>query len=56
MRDTFRTVGALTGLCVGLSLMWLMGMGGLIPAAIFGAGGAVIGGLTGERVHDRGER
>ncbi len=56
MRDTYRTVGALTGLSAGLVLMWAVGLGGMVVAAIFGAGGAVIGGITGERIHDRGER
>jgi len=56
MRDTYRTVGALSGLAIGMTSMWLFGFGGLIPAAIFGAGGAVIGGMSGERIHDRGER
>ncbi|MFG0291215.1 MAG: hypothetical protein ACF8CQ_23835 [Rhodopirellula sp. JB044] len=56
MRDTFRTVGALTGLCVGLSLMWLLGWGGVLASGFFGAIGAVVGGMAGERIHDRGER
>lgn len=56
MRDTYRTVGALSGLAVGLTLMWLFGLGGLVYAGVFGAGGAVIGGMSGERIHDRGER
>lgn len=53
MRDTFRSIGAITGLAAGLGLMWLLGMGGMVPAAFFGAGGAVIGGMSGERVADR---
>ncbi|SMP61677.1 hypothetical protein SAMN06265222_107149 [Neorhodopirellula lusitana] len=55
-RDTFRTVGAITGLVVGLSLMSLFGLGGIVYAAIFGAGGTVIGGISGERIHDRSQR
>lgn len=56
MRDTFRTIGALTGLGAGLALMWAFGLGGMLVAAVFGAGGAVVGGMTGEQIHDRGER
>ncbi len=53
MRDTFRSLGALSGLACGLGLMWLLGLGGTVPAAIFGAGGAVMGGMSGERIADR---
>ena len=56
MRDTFRSMGAIAGLAIGLGLMWMLGFGGLVPAAIFGAAGAVIGGITGERMADRGDR
>ncbi|TWU10958.1 hypothetical protein [Allorhodopirellula heiligendammensis] len=56
MRDTFRSVGAIIGLVLGLALMWMLGWGGMVPAAIFGAGGAVIGGMSGERIADRGGR
>ncbi|TWT73887.1 hypothetical protein [Allorhodopirellula solitaria] len=56
MRDTYRSVGAIVGLALGLALMWLLGLGGMVPAAIFGAGGAVIGGMSGERLADRGGR
>ena len=55
-RETFRTVGAITGLVVGLLIMNLAGLGGLVYAAIFGAGGCVMGGISGERIHDRGQR
>ena len=51
-RDNFRTIGAITGLVIGIGLMLLIGMAGLVPAALFGAGGAVLGGIIGERVHD----
>lgn len=51
-RETFRMVGALLGLAVGLITMTLLGMGGIVPAAIFGAGGCVVGGIGGERMHD----
>ncbi len=55
MRNTFRSLGAIVGLALGLALMWLLGLGGMVPAAIFGAGGAVIGGMSGERIADRGD-
>lgn len=52
-RDQFRTIGALTGLVLGILFMLGLGMGGLMPAAIFGAGGAVAGGMSGEKIYDR---
>ena len=48
-KETRRSIGAITGLTAGLTAMWLLGMEGLIPAFIFGAGGAVAGGMTGEK-------
>ncbi|MEM9643740.1 MAG: hypothetical protein AAF989_02005 [Planctomycetota bacterium] len=53
-RDNYRTIGAITGLVIGIALMLLLGQGGLIASAIFGAGGCVLGGVTGEKFHDRG--
>lgn len=55
MRHSFRSFGAIAGLALGLGMMWLLGLGGMVPAAIFGAGGAVIGGMSGERIADRGD-
>lgn len=55
-RETYRMIGAITGLVIGIGLMYLFGLRGLVPAAILGAGGCVIGGVTGERIHDLGER
>ena len=52
-RETYRTIGAIAGLALGLAVMWLVGLSGIVPAAIFGAGGTVIGGVTGEKIHDR---
>lgn len=52
-RETYRTIGAITGLAFGLGVMWMVGLSGIVPAAFFGAGGTVIGGVTGERIHDR---
>lgn len=49
----FRRFGAIGGLLLGLGLMWSLGYGGLIPGALFGATGAVAGGMTGERLARR---
>ncbi len=48
-REAGRSVGALTGLAIGALLMWALGLGGVIPLFLFGAGGAVSGGMIGER-------
>lgn len=48
--DNYRSIGAISGLAIGLGLMFAMGLGGMIPGAVFGAGGAVLGGITGERI------
>ena len=50
-RDRFRSVGAILGIGVGLTLMVAVGPGGVIGGAIYGAGGALAGGILGERVH-----
>ena len=49
-RDASRSIGAISGLCLGLAVMFAAGIGGMIPGAIFGAGGAVVGGITGEKL------
>lgn len=49
----YRSIFAILGLVLGLGLMVLLGLGGMIPGAVFGAGGAVVGGITGERVARR---
>lgn len=49
----YRSLFAILGLGLGLGLMMLLGLGGMIPGAVFGAGGAVVGGITGERVARR---
>ena len=49
----YRSLFAILGLVLGLGLMTLLGLGGMIPGAVFGAGGAVVGGITGERVARR---
>lgn len=48
-REAGRSCGALIGLAVGFFLMWLGGYHGLWAAFCFGAGGAVAGGMAGER-------
>ena len=47
--DSYRTIGAIIGLAFALVLMVGMGLGGMIPGALFGAGGAVVGGICGEK-------
>lgn len=51
--QAYRSIFAILGLAVGLGLMMLLGLGGMIPGAIFGAGGAVLGGMTGEQIARR---
>lgn len=53
-RENYRTVGAILGLAVGILLMVAVGLNGLIAGAIFGAGGCVLGGISGEKLYDRG--
>ena len=50
-RESFRSIGAILGLVVGVVLMLALRQGGVIPGAIFGAGGALAGGILGERFH-----
>jgi hypothetical protein len=49
-RDLGRSIGALTGLAIGVLLMWIFGYSGVLYGFLFGAGGAVAGGMTGERL------
>lgn len=51
-RETYRTIGALIGLTIGLVGTVAIGYGGqLIPGAIMGAGGCVLGAVIAERMH-----
>lgn len=55
-RDIYRRIGAIGGLVLGIILMRMLvqsGMfdSGIIPMAIFGAGGTVIGGILAERFY-----
>ncbi len=49
--DTYRTIGAIIGLAAGIGLMISLGLGGMITGALFGAGGAVAGGICGEKLY-----
>lgn len=51
--QAYRSLFAILGLFVGLGSMVGLGFGGIIPGAIFGAGGAVMGGMLGERIARR---
>ncbi len=48
--DSYRSIGAIIGITTGLVVMFSLGISGMIPGALFGAGGAVAGGIMGERV------
>jgi len=50
-RDSFRKIGAIAGLVLGIVLMRLAGQGGILLGAICGAGGSVAGGILGEQIH-----
>ena len=50
-RETFRSIGAITGLVVGFTVMKLIGQGGVLAGLVFGAGGALIGGIVGEQIY-----
>lgn len=49
----YRSVGAVTGMVVGLVLMRVVGHAGLVATFCYGAGGTVIGGMIGERLHEQ---
>ena len=49
--DNYRTICSIAGLSIGIIIMVVSGMSGLIPGFIFGAGGAVLGGIVGEKIH-----
>ncbi len=50
-KENCRSIGAIIGLAVGIGAMNLLGFGGMVNAALYGAGGAVAGGIAGERFH-----
>lgn len=51
--QNYRTIGAICGLVLGMVAMRVLGFGGMIPGAVFGAGGAVLGAMAAERVFRR---
>ena len=51
-RSAARSVAAIVGLTLSLTTMWMLGLGGVGYGFLFGASGAVIGGMTGERAYD----
>ncbi|QDS96161.1 hypothetical protein FF011L_49690 [Roseimaritima multifibrata] len=54
--QNYRTIGAISGLVLGMVAMRVLGFGGMIPGAVFGAGGAVLGAMAAERVFRRTRR
>ena len=48
--DLSRSIGAIAGLCLGIALMMALGFHDMVSGALFGAGGAVAGGISGEKV------
>jgi len=50
-QETYRSIGAIVGVIIGVVSMALLGFSGLIAGFCFGAGGAVLGGILGERVY-----
>ena len=47
--DTYRTIGAICGLIAGIGMMVGLGLVHIVWGALFGAGGAVAGGICGEK-------
>jgi hypothetical protein len=54
--QAMRSLFAVLGLAVVMGLMVFMGRGGLIWGFVYGAGGAVLGGMLGETLARRGGR
>ncbi len=50
-KDRYRTIGALLGLAAGVGLMRVIGIAGIIPAAVFWAGGCVAGAIAAEKLY-----
>jgi hypothetical protein len=54
-QDTYRTIGALSGLAAGVALTVALGYGGqIVASALLGAGGCIAGAVIAERLHARG--
>ncbi len=54
--ESYRRIFSIVGLALSLGIMFASGFSGIIPGAIFGAGGAVCGGITGEQLYRRNQR
>ncbi len=53
-QETYRTIGAIAGLGLGIIATVALGYNGqIIPSALFGAGGCVAGAVTAERLYAR---
>ncbi len=46
--QTYRSLFAVLGMILGIAVMVGLGRGGLVWGFVFGAGGAVLGGMFGE--------
>ncbi|TWU42140.1 hypothetical protein [Novipirellula artificiosorum] len=49
-RDNYRSIGAILGITIGILAMFSLRLDGLLAGFVFGAGGAVLGGMLGERI------
>jgi hypothetical protein len=49
--DRYRSLGAILGLAIGVGLMVGLGYGGVVPGALFGAGGCVTGAIASEKLY-----
>lgn len=49
--ERYRSLGAIVGLASGVGLMVALGYGGVMPGALFGAGGCVAGAIAAERLY-----
>lgn len=49
--SAYRSIGSILGLTTGIVLMVAFGFSGIIPGALFGAGGCVAGAITAEKLY-----
>jgi outer membrane lipoprotein SlyB len=53
-QDTYRKIGAISGLAVGMFATFALGYGGhIVPSALLGAASCVAGAMLGEQVYAR---